>query len=267
MGNITLITNEWRCKMFKKLLIISALIYVITNVFNVKPIFSLDDPSYLKYKNDRVIYLTFDDGPSPNTNKVLEILNKHNVKATFFVIGNQVETHKDIVKRLEESNMCILPHTDTHNYRKIYKTSQDYFEDLNSCIGKIKDVILKEPINFVRFPGGVDNELLKDEVFCEIKDRFIEDKYYFIEWNVYGLDAERVKKDESVIYNSTINQLYNNEKCIVLLHDGYGNQNTANSLDKIITKAKELNYKFKTLEEITEKDFDYFIRKGVINKK
>lgn len=235
-----------------------------THAFNV---LHNGDNRYLEFKNDKVIYLTFDDGPSPNTSKILDILNKYNVKATFFVIGNQVDSYKDIINRLKESGMCILPHTDCHNYRKIYKTSEEYFNDLNSCIMKIKNVILKEPINFVRFPGGVDNELLRDDVFYEIKDKFIENGYYFIEWNVYGMDAESKPKDEKTIYESTIDQLYNNPKAIVLLHDGYGNINTSNSLERIICRASELGYKFKTLEEITEKDFDYFIQKGVINKK
>lgn len=225
------------------------------------------DNKYALCKQDKVLYLTFDDGPSPNTTKILDILNRNNVKATFFVIGNQVQFHKDIVKQLESSGMCILPHTDCHNYRKIYNSTEDYFIDLNSCIIKIKDVILKEPINFVRFPGGVNNELLRSDILDEIKSEFLDNKYYFIEWNVYGLDAESVPKDSNVIYESTINQLKNNPKAIILLHDGYGNINTANSLERIIVTAKELGYKFKTLEEITEKDFDYFVRKNVINKK
>lgn len=222
---------------------------------------------YLKQIHEKVIYLTFDDGPSPHTNKVLNVLNEEGIKATFFVIGNQVETHKDIIKNLQKSGMCILPHTDTHNYRKIYKSSEDYFNDLNSCKDKIKSVTLEDSINFVRFPGGVRNELLKKDVLNDIKEKFLEDKYYFIEWNVYGLDAERVPKDSYTILNSTINQLKSTPKAIVLLHDGYGNANTANCLKEIIVKAKSLGFKFKTLEEITEKDIDYFIEKSVINKK
>lgn len=223
--------------------------------------------NYLNFVDEKVIYLTFDDGPSPNTLKILDILNQENVKASFFVIGNQVEIYKDVLRKLEKSGMCILPHTNTHNYRQIYKTSFDYFNDLNICKDKIKNVINREPINFVRFPGGVNNELLKNSVLKEIREKFLDDKFYFIEWNVYGLDAERIPKDSDTIFSSTINQLNNKSKAIVLLHDGYGNINTVNSIRNIILRAKELGYKFKTLEEITEKDFDYFVRKNVINKK
>jgi len=250
---------------YKKIIILCVNICLLINMimFNVK---CIDEYKYLPYKHDKVIYLTFDDGPSPNTNKVLDILNRNNVKATFFVIGNQVEMHKDVVKRLERDGMCILPHTNCHNYRKIYDTADDYFIDLNSCVVKIKDVILKEPVNFIRFPGGVNNELLRESVLDEIKSKFLDNKYYFIEWNVYGLDAERVPENSDTIYNSTINQLSNKPKAIVLLHDGYGNINTVNSLERIILSAKQLGYKFRTLEYITEKDFDYFIKKSVINK-
>lgn len=218
---------------------------------------------YLNYIEDKVIYLTFDDGPSPNTEKILNVLKEEDVKATFFVIGNQLNSYKDTVKKLEQSGMCILPHTDTHNYRKIYKSSEAYFEDLNSCKDKIRSIIAKEPVNFVRFPGGVNNELLKKDVLKDIKEKFIDDKCYFVEWNVYGLDAERNPKDAETIYKATMNQLYNTNKAIILLHDGFGNKNTADCIREIIVNAKNLGYKFKTLEEITEKDFDYLIKKNV----
>ena len=252
--------------MIKKFLILTIICVII-----IKPVFvnclenKLDVSKYLNYKEERVIYLTFDDGPSPNTSKILEILNKQDVKATFFVIGKQIEANKGIIKELEKSGMCILPHTDTHNYRKIYKTSEDYFNDLNDCISKIKNVTLKSPVNFVRFPGGVKNELLKGNVLEEIKQRFLEEKYYFVEWNVYGLDAERIPKDSDEILKSTINQLTSTPKSVVLLHDGYGNANTVDSIEQIICYAKENGYKFKTLEDITERDFEYFVRKKVIN--
>lgn len=249
------------------------LILILICVTIIKPRFvsgfekNMEENNCLKHIDEKVLYLTFDDGPSPNTPKILDILNEEGVKATFFVIGNQVEIYKDILKKLENAGMCILPHTNTHNYRQIYKNSEAYFNDLNTCKDKIKNALSKEPVNFVRFPGGVNNELLRQDVLNEIRNKFLEDKYYFIEWDVYGLDAERNPQNSDTIYNATINQLYNKSKAIVLLHDGYGNINTVRSIRNIILKAKELGYKFKTLEDITEKDFDYFIKKNVINKK
>lgn len=253
--------------MFRRILMLVMIYVTIIGAITVKSLESFEAEKYLNYIEEKVVYLTFDDGPSPNTINVLNILNEEDVKATFFIIGNQVDAYKDTIKKLENSGMCILPHTNTHNYRQIYKTSEDYFKDLNLCKDKIKSVISKEPINFVRFPGGVNNELLKNDVLSEIREKFLEDRYYFIEWNVYGFDAEIVPRDSQVIYESTVNQLSNTSKAIVLLHDGYGNKNTVSSLRAIIHKAKQLGYKFKTLEDITEKDFDYFVRKNVINKR
>lgn len=254
--------------MYKKLVILTIICVIMSKLVVVRCVESdVDFGKSLNYIEEKVIYLTFDDGPSPNTNKILNILKQEGVKATFFVIGNQVDIYKDTVKKLEEAGMCILPHTNTHNYRKIYKTSKDYFDDLNICREKIKNITLKDPVNFVRFPGGVNNELLNNDVLREIREKFLDDKYYFIEWNVYGLDAEINPKDSNTIYRATINQLCNIPKAIVLLHDGYGNINTANCVRDIIVKAKNFGYKFKTLEEITEKDFDYFVKKNVINKR
>ncbi len=253
--------------MHRKILILVAIYGIIIESIIVSSMEIFESQKYLNYIEEKVIYLTFDDGPSPNTIDILDILNEEGVRATFFVIGKQVDTHKNIVERLENSHMCILPHTDTHNYRQIYKTAEDYFIDLNNCKDKIKSIINKDPVNFVRFPGGVNNDLLRNDVLKEIREKFLEYRYYFIEWNVYGLDAEITSKDANEIYESTVNQLLNTSKAIVLLHDGYGNRNTVDSLRLIIHKAKKFGYKFKTLEEITEKDFDYFMRKNVINKR
>lgn len=253
--------------MFRKILILAFIYVTIVKSVGVKSAENFHEGKYLNYVDEKVIYLTFDDGPSPNTVDVLRILNEEDVKATFFVIGNQIDAYKDTIKKLQVSGMCILPHTNTHNYRQIYKSSKDYFEDLNICKDKITSVTSKKPVNFVRFPGGVNNELLRNDVLGEIREKFLEDGYYFIEWNVYGLDAEIVPRDSQVIYESTIGQLSNTSRAIVLLHDGYGNRNTVNSLRAIIHKAKGLGFKFKTLEDITEKDFDYFVRKNVINKR
>ena len=249
--------------MNKKFLILIIFCVTIMRAVNVTSMENNQLKKYLNYIDEKVIYLTFDDGPSPNTEKILNVLKEEDVKATFFVIGNQLDSHKNTVIKLQQAGMCILPHTDTHNYRKIYKTSEAYFEDLNTCKDRIKNIISKEPVNFVRFPGGVNNEMLKNDVLKDIKQRFIDEKWYFIEWNVYGLDAEVKPKDSETICRSTINQLKNKNKAIVLLHDGYGNINTANCIKEIIVNAKELGYKFKTLEEITEKDFDYLIKKNV----
>ena len=78
---------------------------------------------------------------------------------------------------------------------------------------------------------------MKDNVLNEIREKFLDDKCYFIEWNVYGLDAERVPQNSETIFSSTISQLNNKSKAIVLLHDGYGNINTVNSIRDIIVKA------------------------------
>ena len=253
--------------MFRKILILTFIYVTIVRVITVKSVEGFQSEKYLNYIEEKVIYLTFDDGPSSNTIDVLNILNEEDVKATFFIIGNQVDYYEDTIKKLEDSGMCILPHTNTHNYTQIYKTSEDYFKDLDLCKDKIRSVISRDPIDFVRFPGGVNNELLKNDVLNEIREKFLEDRCYFIEWNVYGFDAEITPRDSQVIYESTVNQLSNTSKAIVLLHDGYGNKNTVSSLRAIIHKAKQLGYKFKTLEDITEKDFDYFVRKNVINKR
>lgn len=264
MGNNRKDKKGGFCMCKKFLITLMFMCVIMCKVYEVKGI--EDSPYVLEHIDEKVIYLTFDDGPSPNTKKVLDILNDENVKASFFVIGNQIDNYKEVIEELEDSGMCILPHTYTHEYRMIYKSADDYFNDLQNCKDKIEQVLNKKIVNFIRFPGGVHNELLRKDVFERIKQKFLNDKIYFIEWNVYGFDAERNPKTSYEITNSTIRQLGFENKAIVLLHDGFGNKNTVKALRDIIRKAKKLGYKFRTLEEITEKDFDYFIKKNVINK-
>ena len=91
-------------------------------------------------KDINEVFLTFDDGPTrENTTKILEILNKYKVKATFFVIGDLAERNKDIMAMMKDSGMCILPHSYTHDYN-IYKSRRAYFKDLEKCIKVIKEV-------------------------------------------------------------------------------------------------------------------------------
>ena len=91
-------------------------------------------------KDKKTVYLTFDDGTSPAlTNEIIKVLEKNNVKATFFVEGNNARTNSEVIKKINESGMSIMPHTDIHEYNKIYSSANSYFDDLKNC----EDTILE----------------------------------------------------------------------------------------------------------------------------
>ena len=85
--------------------------------------------------NRKVVYLTFDDGPSAHTDKILEILNKYNARATFFVTGNN-QKHNDVLKRIVDQGSVVALHTYTTYYAEVYASEEAYFKDLQ----KISDM-------------------------------------------------------------------------------------------------------------------------------
>lgn len=90
----------------------------------------------------RVVYLTFDDGPGPYTEELLDILNKYNVKATFFVVG--CSEHLDLLPRIAAEGHTIAAHSYSHNYKKIYASEEAYFDDLARVQQAISERIGRE---------------------------------------------------------------------------------------------------------------------------
>lgn len=95
-------------------------------------------------KKEKVAYLTFDDGPSSNiTPKVLDVLKEEGVKATFFVLGQNVKTHPEQLKRIYEEGHYIANHSYTHKYSKIYASVDALLEEFNDTEAEIKKVLRK----------------------------------------------------------------------------------------------------------------------------
>ncbi|MDD3158476.1 polysaccharide deacetylase family protein, partial [Anaeromusa sp.] len=145
-------------------------------------------PTAQPYKAAKVVYLTFDDGPDPqNTPAVLDILKKEQVKATFFLVGTQIEKHPDLVKRLFAEGQAIGNHTYDHIYKSLYQSPQSYVAQLNHTDELLKSIILCRP-RISRAPGGSTGsfnkgywELLKQNGYIEVG------------WNVSSGDASAAK--------------------------------------------------------------------------
>ena len=107
--------------------------------------------------DEKVVYLTLDDGPSKNTQAVLDILDKYNAKATFFVTGAMPE-YKDMIKKAYDKGHTIGMHTYSHDYAKVYASVDAYFQDLDQIGQLVKEEIGYVPC-FIRFPGGSSNTI------------------------------------------------------------------------------------------------------------
>lgn len=195
-----------------------------------------------KEKNIGTIYLTFDDGPSNNTSKILDILKQEDIKATFFLV-NFNSSYNSVVKRIYDEGHSIGIHSYTHNYKLIYSSVSAYFDDLNKMNDKIK-TITGSDTKLLRFPGGSSNTIssFNKGIMTTLVKEVTNAGYHYFDWNVDSSDAWSARNSNDV-YNNVVNNLKKGTN-IVLMHDLSSNEKTVNVLEKIIKDAKEKGYTF-----------------------
>lgn len=164
----------------------------------------------------KVIYLTFDDGPCAYTNKLLDILKKHKVKATFFVIN---KGSRETLKRIADEGHTLAMHCGEHSYKKIYASEEAYFADLK----EIQDVIYEHTgviSTIVRFPGGSSNTVSKFNpgIMTRLAKMLEAMNYRYFDWNVASSDAGGVFTREEVFKNVT-DRVQGQDISVVLQHD------------------------------------------------
>ena len=201
-------------------------------------------------KNEKIAYLTFDDGPSKNTGKILEILDAYNIKATFFVIGPSYPLKDEYLKKIAESGHELAIHSYEHNYNYIYSSKENYIKDFEKCAAWIKSITGKEP-KIYRFPGGSSNTIASKALIKEIINDLNKKGYVHADWNVDTLDSY-VKNDSSKIINNAITSLKRNENNnhyyqTVLLHDDINKPTTIKALPSLIEKFIYHGYHFEKL--------------------
>ena len=191
----------------------------------------------------KVIYLTFDDGPSAYTNYLLDILAKYDVKATFFVVNRG---YHHLLKRMAEEGHTVAMHCGEHVYSKIYVSEEAYFEDLKT----IQDVILEQTgqlSTIVRFPGGTSNEVSRQYnsgIMTRLSKMLDAMGYRYFDWNVSSGDAgETTDPDE--IYKNIIGGIQQRDVSIVLQHDI--KKYSIDAVENVIKWALKNGYTFKAL--------------------
>ena len=201
----------------------------------------------------KVCYLTFDDGPSKNTPKILEILKKYNAKATFFVINSA-----DIgyVKNIHDAGHTVGLHTATHNYSQIYSSIDAYFKDLQQISDKVESIIGIKP-TVMRFPGGSSNQV--SARYCKgIMTKLVtlvpQKGYSYFDWNVSSGDADKNTPSYTYIRNNVLNAAKNKNSICVLMHDAAAKTTTVQALPEIIEGLTKMGY---TFEAITPESYGY----------
>ena len=183
----------------------------------------------------RRVYLTFDDGPSSNTDRILDILDQYGVKATFFVVGK--EGYAEQYRRIVEEGHTLAMHSYSHKYSEIYASLGAYKEDLT----KLHDFLYEltgEDCNIVRFPGGSSNTVSHVDMW-ELIDYLNEEDMVYFDWNVSSGDASRDRKSVDQIARNVLNNIDQYNNAVVLFHDAAGKDSTVDALPAIIEKILE----------------------------
>ncbi|AJG98722.1 xylanase deacetylase [Clostridium beijerinckii] len=206
----------------------------------------------------KVVYLTFDDGPSETvTPQILDVLKSENVHATFFIVGKSLdkdENTKNIVKRELSEGNSIGNHTYSHNYNYLYPNGKINLSNCMSDIEKtnesLKKVLGKDfSTRAIRFPGGHMTWKNKDSVGMDTMDKALHEKdYHQIDWNSLSQDAEGAPKNAEQLKQEVIKTTAGREKAIILMHDTYGKEETAKALPGIIEYLKQQGYEFKVIK-------------------
>ncbi|MCD7835526.1 MAG: N-acetylmuramoyl-L-alanine amidase [Lachnospiraceae bacterium] len=191
----------------------------------------------------KTMYLTFDDGPSEeNTNRVLDILDEHNIKATFFLVGENVEKYPETAKRIAQEGHSIGIHCYSHNYNSLYESTESYIEDFEKAREVIYEITGVES-NIFRFPGGSINSY-NQEIYRDIIDEMTDMGYVYYDWNASLEDAVKGSTPEQLVYNARASTL-GRSRIIMLGHDVV--YNTTLCLDELIESFPEYR-----MEAVTE---------------
>lgn len=181
------------------------------------------------------VYLTFDDGPSANTDRILDILDAYGVKATFFVVGK--ENYAEQYRRIVEEGHTLAMHSYSHVYSDIYSSLDEYKQDLNKLRTFLYELTGVE-CNIVRFPGGSSNTISKVDMNTLIEYLDSEDMIYF-DWNVSSGDASGIYKSANQIAANVLENIDKYNNAVILMHDAAGKNSTVEALPIIIEKILE----------------------------
>lgn len=184
------------------------------------------------------VYLTFDDGPSANTEKVLDILDRYGVKATFFVVGEACEENEEILKKIVEAGHTLGMHSWSHKYAELYESVESFGADLKRQRDFLYEVTgVKSKV--YRFPGGSSNKV--SQIGMQEFARYLDSQgIRFFDWNVSSGDGGSYLFPVETIYENCTSRLSQNAVSVVLMHDSAGKSTTLEALPAIIEQIQSM---------------------------
>lgn len=206
---------------------------------------------YENSSDKKIVYLTFDDGPSENiTPLILDLLKQENIKVTFFLLGSNTELYPQIVQREYSEGHFLANHGYSHKYSQIYQNPETILNDFQQCEQSIKKALNNENYTskIYRFPGGSTGGRFHD-IKAQGKELLKENHIAYLDWNALTCDAEGTPTHESILEN--LEKTVGNKQTVVLLmHDSSSKILTYETLPEVIAFFRERGYTFRTLYDV-----------------
>ena len=186
---------------------------------------------------EKRIYLTFDDGPSRNTNRILDILKEYDVKATFFVVGKTDEESVKAYQRIAAEGHTLAMHSYSHKYREVYRSKESFIQDLvqlQEYLYQVTGVWAR----YYRFPGGSSNTVSRANM-GELIQYLEENGITYFDWNIASGDAVSGELSTETIVRNCVGGIEGLEDCMILMHDAAEKNSTVDALPQIIERVRD----------------------------
>lgn len=199
---------------------------------------------------DKVIYITFDDGPWAETERLLDTLDSLDIKVTFFVSG-QFDDDKGLVKKIKmihKRGHEVAVHSYSHDYKQIYASIESYLKDYK----KMDDIIVKatgKRSSVYRFPGGSNNgfnEAIRNDLLKEMNSRNL----VYHDWNAFDGDTEGYTTSQMI--ERAVRECSSMNRSILLMHDLPAKKEVVDALPQIVNQLKAKGYRFEKLDGTVE---------------
>lgn len=209
----------------------------------------LETPQATEIPQKKRVYLTFDDGPGEQTEKILDILKKNDVKATFFVNGKEDPVLKKIYKRIVKEGHTLGMHSYSHIYEEIYDSKKAFTKDFEKIYQYLEEVTGIKP-EWYRFPGGssTQNTELPITTFIDVLKK---KNVQYIDWNVISPDVSDASVKKEQIVESIGECVAQFDTSVVLMYDSVEKKITVKALPLLIKKLKSENYELLPIDSET----------------
>ncbi|XZH05846.1 polysaccharide deacetylase family protein [Clostridium perfringens] len=216
------------------------------------------------YKGEgKYVFLTFDDGPSNSTEKILNILKDKNVHGTFFVLGSSIEKdskRQEYLKEELKSGNAIANHSYSHDFKKLYPGNKlkidSFMDEFNKTNDIMKSILGGEfDCKVLRMPGGYGTrKYYKDPSLKEFDDTLQENGIINVDWNALDGDAEGKPYSTEEMLNYVKKTSKGKNHVVILMHDAAGKEKTVEILPQIIDYYKNEGYEFKVIKNTSKEE-------------